>query len=670
MKVWRGLVILAILVCAVRAADGDGGTVSVFHFGAGARELSLGGAVPATCDISTAPFWNPSRLAAAEQVCLAGFYTQLFESDAVYQYVGLAVPTLDFGTFGVGVFRLGVGGIEQRDAGNVLLGEIEENRLAFYFAYGRTWSGYDVGIATTVEHHSLGSYNSTSTPGLNLSLSRRFYPNLHWVRELAFTVMGSELLQPEIELADQKIKQPSRFDAAATIDIVPNRWWDHLLSVSLRYEKTNQVDPKFAVGLEYSLENLLHLRGGWNDNQPAFGMGLSWGAFSFDYAFVSRDLDNLHLFSFTTSFGAPVSVRKQHRQQQREVEFNRLMNERLSVQQQAMVNQIVTRGKEAAAEGKWADARHLFDRALFLARANNFDTVEVNRLALLADEKMQTVVRQTHLSELIDSADAKFQQGDYLAAKYFASQAVSGSPQSDTAQILLAQAEQALEKMTERDQLIRRKILTVDSLVSYGHVDQALELAQSLEDYAPEHEGVALALKRAAFEKWRAVAMTALTEQNWSPVQAALDSMDSLFPNHPWTVECRQTLRARMAVVQTATAAPVRDSLPPLSTKVKEEIDELYRNAQKAFENGDLQQAIRLWEQVERLAPGYRSVRSYLVEAYKYVGVELYGQNQLAEAIEVWRKAVRLMPENEEISSYISRTQNEIARLKQLSYER
>jgi len=62
------------------------------------------------------------------------------------------------------------------------------------------------------------------------------------------------------------------------------------------------------------------------------------------------------------------------------------------------------------------------------------------------------------------------------------------------------------------------------------------------------------------------------------------------------------------------------------------------------------------------------SVREYLVNAYKYVGVEMYGRNQLPQAVEIWKKAAILDPANAEIANYIKCTENEIIRLQELTY--
>jgi hypothetical protein len=152
---------------------GDGGTQSPFGLGAGARDLARGASALSSPDPVAAVYWNPSALARVDRIGLGGFHSRLFESGVGYQYLGAAVPTMDFGSFGFGLFRLGVDGIEERDAANVSHGEFDESRMAMYFGYGRSVSGYELGLAVSLEHHSIGDHSATSSPGFNLAVSRR-----------------------------------------------------------------------------------------------------------------------------------------------------------------------------------------------------------------------------------------------------------------------------------------------------------------------------------------------------------------------------------------------------------------------------------------------------------------------------------------------------------------
>ena len=108
MRRWLIFVSCLLGLTALSVYADDAGTRSPFEFGVGARELALGGSAVSRCDAATAPYWNPSRLASAEQIGVCGFHCRLFDGDVAYQYLGLVIPTLDWGSIGFGVFRLGI----------------------------------------------------------------------------------------------------------------------------------------------------------------------------------------------------------------------------------------------------------------------------------------------------------------------------------------------------------------------------------------------------------------------------------------------------------------------------------------------------------------------------------------------------------------------------------
>jgi tetratricopeptide (TPR) repeat protein len=139
-----------------------------------------------------------------------------------------------------------------------------------------------------------------------------------------------------------------------------------------------------------------------------------------------------------------------------------------------------------------------------------------------------------------------------------------------------------------------------------------------------------------------------------------------LFPGQQWCLDFREKCQQTSQPVSTPMLA---SGAGPLSRELQKEVESAYRLAQASFTRGDLRDAIAGWETVERLAPGYQSVRDYLVNSYKFLGVELYGQNRLLEALEIWRKAAALAPQNTEIAAYVKRTENEILKLKAMSYD-
>jgi tetratricopeptide (TPR) repeat protein len=663
-------IVTACYWLAATATAENAGTESPFAFGSGARELALGGSALATADAATAAFWNPSRLVAADRYSFSGFYAQLYESDVTYQYLGAALPTLDLGTFGIGIFRLGINDIEKRNNANLLLGTFDDSRLGFYLAYGRWFGKYEIGASVSIEHQSLDTYSATSSPGLHLSIGRTFTTGLRRLPKASAFVIGRNLLQPGLTLAEENYALPTALDFGLAVDVVPVAAWDHLARLTCSVHKVEAVSPTIAAGLEYMIQNLLSVRAGVRDGNLSFGTGLSYKGVSFDYALVDRDLGSLHMFTLTSQFGGSVGDRRQKREQHREAEFNNLMSQRLVAQNQRTINQLVVEAQQLADHEDLPGAVERLDRALFMACGSGEDTVTIADMLSDMQDELLMLTAAARQSALLDSARTQYAAGDYLGTRYFAGLVLAEIPGSTEASFLLRNAEQALNESAAREGMIESRLFVVDSLVNYGRIDRALNLIQSLAEFAPDDPAVRLTLKRVRFEHWRDEAGRAFAREDYSGALAAVDTLEQLVPGHTWTKD----MRNRIAETRTRAAVPtVVTPKPPvpakLSPEVLKEVETIYREAQQVFQRGELTGAIDLWERVERIAPDYQSVRDYLVNAYRFVGVELYGRNKLEDAVEVWQKAARLEPGNKEVAGYIRRTQTEILKLKELSYD-
>jgi tetratricopeptide (TPR) repeat protein len=666
-------IVIAILmvICAlgVAAWAQQGGTQSPFSLGAGARDLALGGADLAFPDAATAVYWNPAALARAEQVSLGAFHCRLYEPGVVYQYLGGAVPTMDLGGFGAGILRLGVSDIERRDANNLSLGEFDDSRLGMYFGYGRSVASYDLGAALTLEHQSLDSYSTTSSPGLNLAVSRRFRLGLGWMPQISAGLCGRNMVRPRIKLADQAVKLPSSLEAGISAEILPHPAWNQKLSLSAKITKVDMLHPRVAAGLEYSLQQMLHLRAGINHGGLSFGVGLAYRMISFDYALVDRDLGSLHTFSISSTLGMPMSQKRQVREAAREAEFNQLITSRLAGQNREMVSDLVARGKDLMQQGALEEASLALDRAVFLAWGGGQDTSDIYLAALEASRQIDETIRKRAFEAHMDSAWSKLSAGDYLGARYSAGLALEKFPESRAAQDLMEEIDLRVQQSANNQLLIESRLLLADSLISYGRFEEALAVARALEQIAGEDGRVTLVRKKAEFGSWSEVAELAFSRADYATARAAADSALSRFPNHPWGTRIislieQERIRSEIEPVRIPEEKP-----PSLSEDLLKEVDQTYRTGQRLFQEGNLQSAISQWERVEALAPNYKSVRQYLVNAYKFVGVQLYTQNRLEAAVEVWKKAARLDPDRTEISNYIRRTEREIARLREISYD-
>ena len=653
----------------VSAQEFEGGTQSPFSLGTGGRELAMGAADLAGSSPVSSPYWNPSRLATAERYALGGFHSRLFDSDAVYQYLGLVAPTLDLGTFGIGIFRLGVNNIEKRDVNNLKLGSFDDNLLNIHFAYARSVSGYEIGAALTIEHQSLDNFKATSSPGLNLSASRRFSAVSSLIRSIDISIQGRNLIAPSITLSTQNVTYPREADLAVSVGISPSSIANHTLIFSTALFKVDNVNTKIALGAEYGWSKVLFIRTGLRDGNPSGGIGISLAGISFDYAVVDRDLGSLHMFTLTSSFGKPLSERRQLKQDKREAEFTRMMSARMKEDNVIMVYKMVQQGKEQLEANYLAKAAGNFGRALFLARSLELDTLEVSKLSIETQNQVDILQRRERFNENLQLAATKLEQGEFLGAKYFAELALVELPESPQAIEILNKAVEAIKSIASRDEVVQNRLLQSDSLLSLGQYEEALVALRALADFAPQNDVIRMTLRRAEFERWRESAEIAYSERDFESARVAVDSALARVPEHQRCLALKRQINAAEGRKRQQLSTPITNNPVSLSKKLGKEIESAYQSARLAFEMGDLQSAIAEWERLEQLAPNYKSVREYLVKAFKFVGVELYGQDKLQEAVHVWRKAWLLQPSNLEIKTYIERTETEIEKLRILSYD-
>ena len=96
-------------------------------------------------------------------------------------------------------------------------------------------------------------------------------------------------------------------------------------------------------------------------------------------------------------------------------------------------------------------------------------------------------------------------------------------------------------------------------------------------------------------------------------------------------------------------------------------VDSTFADGKHLYELGDLAGAVERLEQVYKISPGYTGVKALLTSAYKYLGIELYRNDQPGEALKVWHRALRISPGDEEIQGYADRAEGEIEALKRLA---
>ncbi|MFC1522737.1 hypothetical protein ACFL6Y_10035 [Elusimicrobiota bacterium] len=265
----------------------------LWNYGAGARSIGLANTAVAMADDATAGYLNPARLSYLSKPNASLLHAALYEG-AIYDYVGLAYPTMDMGAFAATVVRLGVGSIEQRDRFNNITGSYDFSTMGTAFSYGGRFSnGIRFGASLKHLRRSLAGYSSSLTSfdiGGDYNLTSRASMGFV-VRDVAYSASGTD---------DKLLVNP--------IFGVKYGFLSDTFLLTTQFER---IDKVLRFGTEYALGPAA-LRMGLNEGRfGGGGFGFSVGDFKFDYAVNPHtELGNASHFSITFAFGQDTGKRK------------------------------------------------------------------------------------------------------------------------------------------------------------------------------------------------------------------------------------------------------------------------------------------------------------------------------------------------------------------------
>ena len=298
------------LVANVKALDlgfakEDAGHAGAFlDFAASARSLGMGRAHVAVADDAGATYWNPAGLAQLHRKDLVTLYSSL-EEDTGFGFMGYAQPTIDWGTFGLGILNLRSTDFEKRDFNGVQVGTFDQNDVGILVSHGFKYRNkLSLGSTIKVVRQEIDSINGT---GFGFDLG--FMWDMH--RRIKMGLSAHNLLAPKIKLNEESDEYPR--DVRLGLAYTPSQNW--LLTTDLN--QTQDRDLKFHFGTEWKIKQLLALRTGINETEVTAGLGFTLGDWTIDYAFGYNDaaagIDDLggsHRFGFHLNFGGLIEDEK------------------------------------------------------------------------------------------------------------------------------------------------------------------------------------------------------------------------------------------------------------------------------------------------------------------------------------------------------------------------
>ena len=179
------------------------------------------------------------------------------------------------------------------------------------------FSPYDFSLSLSYgksffENYSLGavirytSQNIDDSNGSNISADiGGMYNAMFNSHNIRLGIVAGHL-GPDIKLEQTGFKMPFIFKAGLSDRF---ELFNNPLLISAQAVIHGDYDSVYSIGAEYTLYNILSLRGGWKTGgfeHPTFGAGIRYAGVEFDYAFVRYDeLGPTHRFSIQYSWGTP-----------------------------------------------------------------------------------------------------------------------------------------------------------------------------------------------------------------------------------------------------------------------------------------------------------------------------------------------------------------------------
>jgi tetratricopeptide (TPR) repeat protein len=529
----------------------DAGTESTLDLGADARTMAMGRTSVTDYSTPLAADWNPASLGYLPQLSLALQQAVLFDG-AVHQTVGVAYPTLDWGTLALTAMRLQISGIERRDDANLANGEFSmvEQQLTLAYAYP-VFDFLSLGATVKVHDLKMDVWQATA-PGMDagllfkLPLASKENPGMFQEVSAGLAVQNAVSPMLKLDQVADRMNPSWKLGGSVAMNLlsqVPDR-----LLISAEMEKPEQAGARWHAGAEYQLVQIFSLRGGWDNEYFAAGAGLQYAGVRLDYAVSFPAIGMRHLVTLSMALGSDMNVMRT----QRAAEEERKRLEIVDNLKNGIVNDYRRQAKAMMEKGDYPAAAKFWEKVL--------DWEPANSEAKTGLETAQRETQQRENAESLRLAKEYLRDQKYIDVMVECRNVLDRDPKNGVAQDLYRQAEDKATRM--------------------GNTALSMNM-KTLENIRREYQ---LGLK-------------AYTERNWEVAIEHWEKVIETSPLQKQVYSYLQTARSRMVKTK-------EEAVKVIEVKQTESKHEkLYKEAVDLSRSGKLKEAVRTWETLSKDNP-------------------------------------------------------------------
>jgi tetratricopeptide (TPR) repeat protein len=650
-------VLIAFAIAAPTCAAGDNaGTTSPFGLGAGCRSIAMGGAAAAVWGDSYALFWNPAGLYGVERDEASLFHTSLFDEAATYSAVALSHPFLQFGVLSLGAIQLRVGGIEQRDASNMLLGsDLTNVQTRYALAYAQQIvKGFTAGLSCKLDRFTQGSYSANGF-GLDAGLGLETAVRSPAIEGIAVGISIVNALEPSIKLVEREAGDTRGVRAGLSMwRSISGRLQDRF-TVAVDADKTRLSDSRIHFGAEYRMRDMFAVRAGWDAGLPTFGCGFRAPFIVFDYAYRSTDLGGNHLFSVAFTFGASRGEKNERAQRRHDEEIRKELETQIASYENRAISTALDEGRVFLVQKDYGDALDRFRRVLLWSPSN---------------EQAQDGLRRAGAALAVVSGDSLMSKGRYADALFSYREAQKLLPSNEVTDRIW-RCEQRAQELSSAARMKEETLAKAIDLYTNRHWAEAAAGFREVLAIDPRHELAIDYLARArekGREQYEKMFVDADRLAASGHFAAAIQPLVIELEKNPTDVRIEAKIAEIRALQKHVESAQRKEEIEQnraavVSPEERERLRPAYERGIEFFGKADFARAIAEWESVYRVAPQFEQISNYLVKAYQYLGMEYYARHEYDRALEIWNKMLEVDPNNEKAIRYISKTKEEISKL-------
>jgi len=605
--------------------EGEYGTTMNLSYGAGARAMGLGRAFVAVANDPTAVFWNPAGLELVPRATLTLFHNQIFEG-TIYDFLGFVYPTLNYGTVGLGLARIGTGDIPVTDINNVRLGKMNYEEDELYISYAKILPFNFYGGMTFKIRRQLFSFIEQDATGLGVDLGLMYRPQ--WesplLRQLAFGLSYRNLISPELKLGSVTDNEPYHLTFGLVKGIPIGE--SNRVNVVFDYHKSKFESGAIRMGTEYVYHDLGTIRLGFDNNRLAFGAGIQYSFLQIDYSFGSMNSDGAfpptHRFSVTFNIGKSreeLILIAEEKRKQREKE---LVERTKELERQNFIAEHLKKGEEYLQANRYFDAYVEFQQVVSVDPFNKTANALLDSTNNLIQDDLEKR-QQEAIAKAIDKE--------------------------------LAEKNRNFVKLHfEKGQLFLQKNQFTDALIEFN---LALERAP---DDPIIKEAIATAKRRLQSQVRKLVNQGRIQFQqgNYSEALQILSKALVLAPEDP----------------------KLNEEINTLANRIK--IQQYVQQGLQLVDLGDYQQALTIFEEALKMDPSNQRLRQYIERTKqglggeetkmdqeaerKYIeGVDLFLSGRYEEALKIWKELEQEYPYSKKLQDAIKSAEERISRTKQ-----